>query len=372
MADNDFQNALTTELKAIDNVQRAPMWYERNVNVLMEKDHGWMSFEDMFLNDLAELTQYCAGCTHPRIFLNLIKNVIETKKKLVALAQQPVPPAENVLPHPVPEEGAVDPPIPRPPVADQPLEAHVLLSKFDLDFASIPTNHSLSKALSAKDDFIFPNFSFTEISKELGLSIDSDDSNESDDDFVEKLKHSIKDRKEKMPKNLTTFMLFVEDITSALTQADVWTAGQSTSYRKLLLRLSKQYRSTRVAIYYDRFYRANLVKYSKSVNNKSVPVKKPIDYSSLIKIDEAALSAATNVENDKRSLDQKSKQDTRRQRTNKQVGNWTNYKTQGTGWTGSQYNSTSNGGWNGPSGWNSGWANANKTTPKANKPSEEQ
>jgi hypothetical protein len=47
----------------------AKMWYERNVNVLMEKDHGWMSFEDILLNDLAELNQYCAECTHPRIFL---------------------------------------------------------------------------------------------------------------------------------------------------------------------------------------------------------------------------------------------------------------------------------------------------------------
>jgi hypothetical protein len=244
MADNEFKNALTTELKEVDNIRMAKMWYERNVNVLMEKDHGWMSFEDILLNDLAELNQYCAECTHPRIFLNLIKNVIETKKKIVALAQQPAPPAENNLLQPVSEEGGLDPPIPRPAVAEQALEAHVLLSKFDLDFATIPTNHSFSKALSAKDDFIFANFYFTEISKDLGLSIDSEDSNQSGDNFVEKLKHSIKDKKEKMPKNLTTFMLFVDDITSALTQADVWSAGQSRSYRKPLLRLSKQYRST--------------------------------------------------------------------------------------------------------------------------------
>ena len=125
MADNEFKNALTTELKEVDNIRMAKMWYERNVNVLMEKDHGWMSFEDILLNDLAELNQYCAECTHPRIFLNLIKNVIETKKKIVALAQQPAPPAENNLLQPVSEEGGLDPPIPRPAVAEQALEAHV-------------------------------------------------------------------------------------------------------------------------------------------------------------------------------------------------------------------------------------------------------
>ena len=285
-----FFQELTLLLQAADNVNRGVEWYNHNSRALMRrfKEHGWLCPQDLISESEADLKKYLKDARDAKILLRLLCAIRDgskpvpptTAKQLSTGSKAPgqsvvaptVPPEPVVVTDSESEIGTKDTKVTH--ASPKKIKLDTQEKNFNLDDLSVnfyPSEHSMSKCSKHCHLNQFPQFNIGEILKELEASNDSD-SDPSEGDVIGEITKELAKRKadrEKIPRNLNSLMIGIEDFLTALCAHKFFTFNQATNYRRVILRIALLYKSAKVAAYYDRNIRktfCNVSKGSQSVN----------------------------------------------------------------------------------------------------------
>jgi hypothetical protein len=288
----NFKMSLCTHLRAVDAVNRGVEFYSGNVAALFTGNNvpDWLDISDLSEETSDDLKIFSDKCPNPKILLKLLKNIklsFEPKekkddKKVIDLII-PEKEIDQIILDDLPNDmkinvGGNDTNTSLPKTSTE-----VTVTNLHINW--LPTTANLTKAQKAKTDGVFPQFNFGDCGKELGLEYDSE---ASCSDAIDALKGAL-NKKEKLPKNMNSLLIFIEDISLSLVIAGIWSHGDAYNYRRQVLEVGQQTKSTRACAIYDKLMRGLFCKVSRA--------SKSVDWAKLTgEICQKSLMAAKNIE----------------------------------------------------------------------------
>jgi hypothetical protein len=269
----NFKTSLAVQLRSVDVTNRGVEFYSENVRALMA-DPGapqWLDVADLSEESPEELKTLADRCPNRKIMFKLLRTIKESQDQRPKALQFNAPDVGNKIGKDAKDLGidqidaeAIDLDALFPDPCDKKSNTDSEIKGLHMNW--LPTSTNLSKAQRAKLENAFPNFSYSDVIKDLGLEYESEDSGS---DAIDQLKDALKKKStnDKLPKTMNSLLIYIEDISLSLVMAKIWNHGHAYSYRRMILEVGQQTKSTRTAALYDRQVRSLFVKVAKASKN---------------------------------------------------------------------------------------------------------